>query len=116
MKNANMIKTSSLLMLLIITIATVNAQSEREPWSVVKAAAWYSQYDWLRGSDFIPHTAINQLEMWQAGTFDTAAIDHDLAFAQSIGFNMMRVFLHHLAWQEDPAGFKTRMDKYLTIA
>jgi len=109
-------KTSSLLMLLMIAIATVHAQPERTVWSVEKASAWYSQYDWLRGSDFIPHTAINQLEMWQAETFDTVAIDHDLAFAQSIGFNMMRVFLHHLAWQEDPAGFKTRMDKYLTIA
>jgi hypothetical protein len=30
--------------------------------------------------------------------------------------NSMRVYLHHLAWQIDPDGFKSRVDKYLTIA
>ncbi len=109
-------KIIPLLVVLALTAVMTNAQVERKPWSGQQAKAWYSQYDWLTGSDFIPHTAINQLEMWQAETFDTAAIDHDLAFAQSIGFNAMRVFLHHLAWQEDPAGFKIRMDKYLAIA
>src|ERR1700748_1902239 len=28
----------------------------------------------------------------------------------------MRVFLHHVAWQTDPAGFKQRIEKYLAIA
>ncbi|MEJ7664923.1 MAG: hypothetical protein WKG07_38120 [Hymenobacter sp.] len=28
----------------------------------------------------------------------------------------MRVFLHSLAWKEDPAGFKKRMNDYLAIA
>jgi hypothetical protein len=70
----------------------------------------------LRGSNFIPSTAINQLEMWQAATFDPKTIDRELGYAQSIGFNAMRVFLHHVAWQEDPSGFKNRMKEYLTIA
>jgi hypothetical protein len=30
--------------------------------------------------------------------------------------NTMRVYLHHLAWELDPAGFKNRMDQYLSIA
>ena len=71
---------------------------------------------WLRGCDFIPSTAINQLEMWQAESFDTATISRELGYAQSIGLNCMRVFLHHLAWQQDPEGFKKRMDQYLGIA
>ena len=61
---------------------------------------------WLRGCDFIPSTAINQLEMWQAATFDTVTINKELGFAESIGLNCMRVFLHHVAWDVDPEGFK----------
>ena len=75
----------------------------RARWSERKADRWYRQYPWLRGCNFIPHTAINQLEMWQAETFDTAAIRLDLDLARSVGFNCMRVFLHHVAWQEDAA-------------
>jgi hypothetical protein len=71
---------------------------------------------WLRGCDFIPSNAINQLEMWQAETFDPAVIDRELGWAQSIGMNCMRVYLHHLAWETDKDGFKKRINDYLTIA
>ncbi len=54
--------------------------------------------------------------MWQAETFDTATINRELGYAESIGLNCMRVFLHHVAWQQDPQGFKDRMNKYLSIA
>jgi hypothetical protein len=90
--------------------------SVRPVWSKEKANAWYAEKPWLRGCDFIPSTAINQLEMWQGSTFDAGTIDRELGYAQSIGLNCMRVFLHHLAWQEDPAGFKDRMRRYLEIA
>ena len=72
-------------------------QTERAVWSKEKANAWYANYGWMRGSDFIPSTAINQLEMWQAATFDTATINRELGYAESIGMNIMRVYLHHLA-------------------
>jgi hypothetical protein len=88
----------------------------REVWTKEQAKSWYSQWGWLRGSDFIPSTAINQLEMWQAETFDTATIDRELGWAEGIGMNTMRVYLHHLAWQIDTGGFKNRMRQYLTIA
>ncbi len=93
-----------------------DAQKERGVWSKEKANEWYKHYGWLRGGNFIPHTAINQLEMWQAETFDTAAINLDLGYAQSVGLNCMRVFLHHAAWEEDKDGFKQRVDTYLKIA
>src|SRR6187402_723694 len=82
----------------------------RDVWSKEKAQEWYKQWGWLRGSDFIPSTAINQLEMWQAETFDTATINRELGYAESIGLNSMRVYLHHLAWQIDSTGFKNRVD------
>ena len=54
--------------------------------------------------------------MWQAETFDPARIDREFALAQGIGMNTMRVFLHDQLWQQDPEGFKKRIDTFLTIA
>lgn len=88
----------------------------RDVWTKEQAQNWYQQWGWLRGSDFIPSTAINQLEMWQAETFDTATINRELGWAESIGMNSMRVYLHHLAWEKDPQGFKDRVNTYLAIA
>jgi hypothetical protein len=88
----------------------------RTVWSIEKAQAWGKDLPWLRGSDFIPSNAINQLEMWQAETFDPATIDRELGWAEKIGFNCMRVYLHHLAWEVDKEGFKKRISEYLSIA
>lgn len=92
------------------------AQKERETWSRDKADAWYSTKGWLRGSNYIPSTAINQLEMWQAATFDPETIEREMTLAEGIGFNLMRVYLHHAAWEVDRQGFKLSMEKYLSIA
>ncbi|HEY9047496.1 MAG TPA: glycoside hydrolase family 2 TIM barrel-domain containing protein [Ohtaekwangia sp.] len=98
------------------TDTTVPVPAVREVWTKDQANEWYKQWGWLRGSDFIPSTAINQLEMWQAETFDTATINRELGWAESIGLNSMRVYLHHLAWQVDSTGFKDRVNQYLGIA
>ncbi len=71
---------------------------------------------WLRGANFNPSTAINQLEFWQEETFDPETIDRELGWAEGIGFNCMRVYLHHVAWEVDKSGFKERMNEYLSIA
>ena len=99
-----------------LVAGNIYAQQERSVWSKQQANEWYTKKEWLRGSNFIPSTAINQLEMWQAGTFDASTIDRELGYAESIGFNAMRVFLHHVAWQEDREGFEKRMKTYLSIA
>ena len=93
-----------------------NNRPERPIWSAQQANDWYAKQRWLVGANFLPSTAINQLEMWQASTFDTATINKELGWAQNIGFNTMRVFLHSVAYRQDPAGFKQRMDKYLAIS
>ncbi len=71
---------------------------------------------WRFGANFTPATAINQLEMWQQDSFDPATIDRDLGWAEAIGMRVMRVFLHDLLYQQDPAGFLDRMERYLSIA
>jgi hypothetical protein len=89
------------------------AQSQR--WTEQAANDWYAHQPWLVGSDYIPADAINELEMWQAATFDPKRIDLELGWAQSLGMNTMRVFLHDLLWKQDPQGFKKRIDTFLTI-
>ena len=106
-------RTGIILLLLITSIATI-AQSKI--WTKQQANDWYKKQGWLVGADFLPSTAINQLEMWQAETFDSATIDRELGWAHNIGMNVMRVYLHDLAWQEDPEGFKNRMNRYLAIS
>ena len=91
-------------------------QKTAERWSLEKAQQWSTENGWLRGCNFNPSTAINQLETWQAESFDTTTINRELGWAENIGMNVMRVYLHHVAWQVDPEGFKGRMNTYMTIA
>lgn len=84
-------------------------------WTVEQAQEWGTQQPWLVGCNYTPAYAINQLEFWQAETFDAAAIETELDLAQSIGFNTLRVFLHDLLW-EDKAAFLSRLDTFLGIA
>ncbi len=93
---------------------STNSPSER--WSAQKANDWYKQQPWLVGADFIPSNAINELEMFQAATFDPAINDKELGMAESIGMNTVRVFLQDQLWQQDPQGFKQRLDTFLGIA
>jgi Cellulase (glycosyl hydrolase family 5) len=98
------------------TIASGSAQALGGRWTVERAAEWERQAGWLVGSNYAPATAINQLEMWQAESWDPATIDRELGWAQSLGFNTMRVFLHDVAWRQDPQGFLNRVDQFLAIA
>jgi hypothetical protein len=85
-------------------------------WTETQATDWYARQGFLVGANYVPATAINELEMWQADTFDPKRIDLELGWAAGIGMNTMRVFLHDLAWQQDPEGFLKRLDQFLAIA
>lgn len=92
------------------------SQTNSERWSEQKANAWYAQQPWLVGANYIPSNAINQLEMFQSATFDPAINDRELGLAESIGMNTARVFLQDQLWEQDPEGFKKRLDTFLGIA
>jgi hypothetical protein len=94
----------------------VCSEAQAGRWKETTADEWYAQQPWLVGSNYIPSTAINELEMWQADTFDPKRIDIELGWAESLGLNTMRVFLHDLLWKQDSAGFKKRIDIFLSIA
>lgn len=94
--------------------SAARAQSLR--WTEAKSQEWYLHQPWMVGTNYIPKSAINQLEMWQESTFDPAEIDRELGWAEGMGMNVMRVFLHDLLWQQDAAGFQRRIDQFLSIA
>ena len=85
-------------------------------WTVEQARAWEQDHGWLVGCNFSPSTAINQLEMWQAESFDANTIDRELSWARDLGFNSIRVYLHDLLWKQDAKGFLARMDTFLDVA
>ena len=107
-------KSSVVLVILLVSGWAMSAQQIR--WTEKEAADWYAKQAWLVGSNYIPADAINELEMWQADTFDAKRIDTELGWAEAIGLNTMRVFLHDLPWQQDATGFKERIDTFLQIA
>src|SRR5687768_1777841 len=102
------------ILLLFSLCASIGLQAQSQ-WTPKQANDWYAKQPWLVGCNYVPYNAINELEMWQADTFDPAQIDKELAWAESIGMNTLRVFLHDLLWQQDPEGFKRRLDEFLTI-
>jgi hypothetical protein len=102
--------------LLILVSTKVYGDTPDLKWSLSKARSWNQANGWLVGSNFIPSTAVNQLEMWQADTFDPVTIERELGWAHQIGMRTMRVFLHDLVWQEDPDGFRNRIDVFLSLA
>lgn len=87
-----------------------------ERWTKAAAHAWFDALPWLVGCNFTPSYAINQLEMWQADTFNLSAIDAELALAASLGMNSVRIYLHDLLWVQDAPGFLDRIDRVLARA
>ena len=90
------------VLVLIVSFLSCDFNKEKnlaERWSIEKAWEWYNNYEWLMGTNFIPSTAINQLECWQEESFDTETIDRELRWSADLGMNVHRVFLHNLLWE-----------------
>lgn len=117
MKNTMKVKMMIAAAITLLMGCTASKESNTPVrWSEEKAWEWYNQQGWIVGCNFSPSSAINQLEMWQAETFDPTTIDRELSWAADLGFNSMRVYLHSLVWQADSVEFKKRVDQYLSIA
>ena len=105
-----------LLRAAVLLLAAISALAQPpQRWPVAQATEWYAKQPWPVGSNYIPSTAINQLEMRQQETFDPVTIDRELGLAQGLGMNTMRVFLHDLLWQHDASGFEKRINVFLRI-
>ena len=84
-------------------------------WTEGQASDWYDRQPWLVGANYVPSDAVNELEMFQAATYNPALNEKELGMAESIGMNTMRVFLHDQLWSSDREGFRQRLDGFLEI-
>ena len=87
-----------------------------ERWSEEKANAWYESMEWPVGCDYVPAYAGNQIQMWQSSTWDPEAIDRELGWAEQLGFNSLRIFLHDKVWKAEREAFFSHVDEFLEIA
>ena len=85
-------------------------------WSESRAKKWFAAQPWRQGANFLPSSASNQFEMFQAETFDEATISRELGWAAGLNYNAVRVFLHNAMWSDDANGFLKRVDTFLRIA
>ena len=99
-----------------LLLTTVACAAAAEPWPAERARQWYARQPWLVGCNYVTSTAVNTTEMWQAETFDLATIDRELALAEGLGFNTVRVYLPFIVWEHDPPGLMTRIDRFLGVA
>ncbi len=99
-----------------MSLASQKQEAYSARWSEQQAVEWYRAQPWLVGANYVPSNAINQLEMFQAATWNPAINDRELALAASAGMNTMRVFLQDQLWEQDAAGFLERLDAFLAIA
>ena len=87
-----------------------------EQWSAKRANEWFASIPLPFGCNFLPSTAVNSTEMWQADTFDPDTIERELQFAAGLGYNTVRVFLQFMVWEADPAGHNERLETFLRLA
>ena len=79
-------------------------------WTEERANDWYSKQPWLVGCNFLPSSAINQLEMFQSETFDEETLQKEIGWAAELGFNTLRIYLHDLLWMNQPSEFCERLE------
>ena len=121
-------KIASILMIAALLGGALSAEAKKkaaaapvkpvpaERWSEEKANAWYAEQEWPVGCVFMPSYAGTPVEMWGAEFFDEAVIDRELGLAESLGFNVIRLFMCDLVWQNDREGYMDRLEKYISIA
>ena len=83
-------------------------------WTKEQANSWYKNQGWVVGCNFLPSSAINQLEMFQDATFDIETIKKEITWASDLGFNSLRIYLHDLLWT-DKKNFTSKLNLVLDV-
>jgi len=85
-------------------------------WTVDQANEWYDAQPWICGLNYIPAHTISYTEMWMDYAWDLKRIDAELALAEDIGINALRVVLPFVVWEAEPEAFQQRFEEFLTVA
>ncbi|MDR1371762.1 MAG: cellulase family glycosylhydrolase [Dysgonamonadaceae bacterium] len=87
-----------------------------QQWTEDKINTWYARQNTVIGCNFLPSTAVNDIEMWQNETFDLPTIDRELGLAEEWGINSVRVFLNYTVWKAEAEKFKSNFKQFLDVA
>ena len=71
-----------------------------------------ADFSWVVGINYVPSTSHNAVATWQ--DFDSALVNRELGFAAAAGFNAIRVFLHSLPWEANPAAFRAHLSAFIS--
>lgn len=90
------------------------------PWTKERAWDWYRAQPWIRGCNYMPASCANRVDQWQdlGSEARFAEMERELALAESIGFNTLRILVELQGfgvWLADPDGFMARFEKCLDI-
>ena len=103
----------TVLMLLVLIPAWSIGQAQR--WSEAQANAWYAKHHGSSAATIFRECDQSVGDV-ASGYVRSSANRQGVGWAEGLGMNTMRVFLHDLLWSQDSAGFKQRIDTFLTIA
>ena len=78
-------------LMLSLTLPIVAFAGRTGPWTKEQAWGWYDKQPWIRGCNYMPASAANRVDQWQAlGSEERfAEVERELALAEEIGFNGM---------------------------
>ncbi|MGN0852027.1 MAG: alpha/beta fold hydrolase [Kiritimatiellia bacterium] len=105
----------------LAALAAMNAGAARQgPWAKEKAWQWYDAQPWIRGCNYMPASAANRVDQWQElGAEERfAEVERELALAEKIGFNTLRIIVEHQGfgvWLAEHDGFMARFERMLSI-
>lgn len=68
----------------------------------------------IRGANYVPSTAASDTQFWDE--FDEPTIERELALAEDLGLNSVRVFLQYLVFEDDAAAMVAKFDTFCTLA
>lgn len=113
-------KTIIYSVLAATAVFSADAAPRTAPWSKEKAWEWYRAQPWIRGCNYMPASCANRVDQWQElGAEERfAEMDRELAVAESIGFNTLRILVELQGfgvWLEEHDGFMERFERCLTI-
>lgn len=86
-------------------------------WSKARAKAWQESMPWIRGFNYLPSNCTTQWEMWQEYGFEDrlAVMEDEMALAESVGFNSVRMAMNFEPWQADTKGYHERLNRVLEL-
>ncbi|MBP9997898.1 MAG: alpha/beta fold hydrolase, partial [Bacteroidales bacterium] len=117
MKKITLILTA--IMAFCLSVAAQNSPRKGR-WTKEQAWEWYNAQPWIRGCNYMSADCANRVDQWQELGFEERfeTQRQELALAQSIGFNTVRLLIAEEGfgiWIADHDGFMQRFDRTLAL-